>query len=339
MRCLGKENEIHVICFLGSLPWSFHSPRAISFHFFYQRCFHSLPGRLFISSRLPFHCLSTAFSFLLGHLFHCFLGPISYLFHCFPAAFSLLPGSHFIAYPPRFHSFSGTFLIAFWLPFHIYFIVSLLHFHCFPAPISLLIHRVFISSQAPFSLLSGSHFISISLFPGSHFIAYPLRFHSFSGAFFIAFRVPFHIYYIVSLPHFHCFPAPISLLICCVFIPSQAPFSLLPGSHFISISLFPCCIFIASRLPFHFLSTAFSFLLRRLFHCFLGPISYLFHCFPAAFSLLPSSHFIAYLFHLFLPQILSTILSNLIYPSNICTSHQDYHRRQRRQYLSLPHPH
>ena len=164
----------------------------MSFHFLCQQFFHSLPGRLFITSRL-----------------------------------------YFIAYPLRCHSYSGAFH---YLLGSISFLAWLL-FHSFPAAISLLIHCVFIPSREPFSLFSGSYFIpclvAFSLVSGSHFIAYPLRFHFFSGAFFIASRLPFHIYFIMSPPHFHCFPAPVSLLIRCVFIPSLGAFSLLPDSHFI----------------------------------------------------------------------------------------------------------
>jgi len=256
----------------------------MSFHFFYQRFFHSLAGCLFISSRLPFHFLST------------------------------------ISYPPRFHFFSGVFFIAFWVPFHIYFIVSLLPFHCFPAPISLLIHHVFIPSRAPFSLLSRSHFISISLFlccdfiaswlpfhrvfipsrapfsffprvpfhsipgafsllPGSHFIAYPLHFHSFSGIFFITFWV-LCSYFITYPLHFHSFPGTffiaISLLIRRIFIPSPAPFSFFPQVPFHS---FPGTFFIASQ---HFIAYPPHF------HSFLGVFfiasRLLFHSLPATFS-------------------------------------------------------
>ena len=207
MRCLGKENEICVISLLGSLPQWFHSP----FHFLCQQFFHSLPGRLFITSRLYFiayplrcHSYSGAFS----------LPPGFYFIPCL-VAFSFLPGCHFIAYPLRFHSFSGAFFIIFQVLFHslpgCLFIGFQLPFHCLSTAFSFLLRRLFHCFPAPISYLF--HYVptTFSLLPGSHFIAYPLHFHSFPGRLFIASQLPFH-----------CFPPTFSL-----------HFSFLPGSYFI----------------------------------------------------------------------------------------------------------
>ena len=155
MRCLGKENEICVISLLGSLPQWFHSP----FHFLCQQFFHSLPGRLFITSRLYFiayplrcHSYSGAFS----------LPPGFYFIPCL-VAFSFLPGCYFISYPP--------------------------HFHSFPAPISFLLGCLFIGSRLPFHYSSTAFsFLLERLFhfhPGPHFILS-------LGAFFIVSWLSFH---------------------------------------------------------------------------------------------------------------------------------------------------